>query len=200
MEITASPSGRSPWWSNRLGALAMMRKLANLAFFLLVGALIYWNAPYLWRRTTSLLAFLELEKPTLVFVLDENECVSCLEGLSFLNELYTELVAQEILDLKVVVLSKNGRDCKEISRWFHFPVVVSDDFSLLESLNLNQTPILTGITAAHRIIWLQPLPSGIIEPDELREGALACLMSHGFSNGQLGSQIPEIHPFDQIPF
>lgn len=62
----------------------------------------------------------------------------------------------------------------------HTPELVAKDFSLPESLNLNQTPILVGMTSAHRILWAQWLPFGRIEPEELRQGALATLMAQGF--------------------
>jgi hypothetical protein len=119
------------------------------------------------------LKHLELTKPTLVVIVDEMECASCIHGLRFLNKMYTTIKNEGRLDFKGIILSKNNTDSKSISNAFIFPFQVSDDFRILKRLNLNRTPVIIGISKDNQILYwdLVPFQTGVTQ-DFIKKGVL----------------------------
>jgi hypothetical protein len=56
-----------------------------------------------------------------------------------------------------VSFSKQGTDSRGLASSFVFPVSISDDFGVLERLNMNRTPLLIGLTPDHRIAYAEYL-------------------------------------------
>jgi hypothetical protein len=116
---------------------------------------------------------LNIKKPTLVVIFDEFECASCVHGLRFLNDLYTTIKSEARLEFMGLILSKNRTDSKNISKAFVFPCVVTNNFKILKRLNLNQTPVIIGISKDHRIVYsdLIPIQTEITE-NYIKKGVL----------------------------
>ncbi len=122
---------------------------------------------------TKPLGTIKLEKPTLFVIFNEFECASCVEGLSFLNDLYLDIKQGEKIDFFGIILSENKTDSKRIETAFAFPFLVTDDFSILSRLNMNRTPIIIGLSKDHRIFFSDVVPMGTgITPEFLKKGAL----------------------------
>jgi hypothetical protein len=139
------------------------KKFASIASWVLIVGIIGLNIFLLFKLKKNTLDELPLEslkiqKPTMVVIFDEYECATCIENLLFLNDMYTRIKSEGILDFAAIVLSKNKTDVKKISRVFIFPVTVSDDFRILLRLNLHHTPVLLGISPEHRIVYSDLLP------------------------------------------
>ena len=154
------------------------KKVLSIIAWLIICIIIGVNAFLLFRmKQNSIgevpLKFLDIKKPTLIVLLDEFECASCVRGLLFLNDMYTTIKAEGNLDFLGIILSKEKTDKKGIAKAFIFPVIISDDFRILKRLNINRTPIILGLSSAHRIVYyeLVPFETSLTE-DHIRKGVL----------------------------
>ena len=122
---------------------------------------------------TPPLGYLNLDKPTLVVIFNEHECASCVEGLFFLNDMYTAIKGEGRIDFQGIILSKEKKDPKNISKAFIFPIEITDDFNIMRRLNLDKTPVILGITPEHRVIYvgIVPFETGVKE-EYIKKGVL----------------------------
>lgn len=117
--------------------------------------------------------WLELEKPTLLVVLDEFECASCVHNLQILNALYETLRSDGQIDVRCLIMSRSKSDSKNISSFFAFPVTITDDFKIFRRLNIRRTPLILGISSQKNIVYSELIPSSTMVTEEyLRHGVL----------------------------
>lgn len=102
------------------------------------------------------LDFLELKKPALIVLLDEFECSDCVRGLMFLNDMYEQVKGE--FEFTGIILSKTKSDKKGIAKAFAFPIRITDNFDILRRLNLNQTPVILGLSKEKRIYYCDLIP------------------------------------------
>ncbi len=127
------------------------------------------------RKTLSdmPLESLNITKPTLVVIMDENECAACVKRLMALNDLYTYIKEEGRIDFRGVILSHTKKDPKQLKRAFIFPVEISDDFRILYRLKMNRTPMIIGLSADHRILYSELVPwEAGVTVDYLKSGVL----------------------------
>ena len=145
-----------------------MKLWINAGFYVLVMGLILFNLVILRHRSKVPLAFLQLEKPALVVLLDEHECQKCIEDLEVLNNAFERIEENGVITLQGIILSKKGVDSKGIASSFLFPTSISEDFGVLERLNMDKTPLLIGLTQEHRIAYVEYLHnSALLTEDHL---------------------------------
>lgn len=116
--------------------------------------------------------YLELDKGTIVIVFQEYECDECIKNFLFLNDLYEELKKEGQVDVRLIILSKECKDSKNISSMFVFPVTIVDNFSILKRMNIKETPLLIGISKNHEIVYYEHIPQGIRIDAEYLNGSL----------------------------
>jgi hypothetical protein len=117
--------------------------------------------------------WLNIDKPTLIFVFSEDECASCVKGLHFLNSLYPELKEKGDIELLGVILSKTGSDKKGISRFFQFPFIITHHFDFMKRFNTRRTPIVIGLSKEKELLHFDLIPAETGITDEfLRSGVL----------------------------
>jgi len=113
-----------------------------------------------------------IKKPTLVIVMDEFECANCIHNLLFLNDLASSKYSESI-DFAILILSKTKTDQKNIGKAFAFPVYVSDDFRILKRLNIDQTPLIIGISKERKIFYADLVPVGTtLTEDYFKKGVI----------------------------
>lgn len=116
---------------------------------------------------------LDIQRPTLIMLLDEFECADCVRNLLFLNDLYKTMKKEGKIDFLGIILSHSKKDSKNIAKAFAFPVLVTDNFKILNRLNMNQTPIIVGLSQDRRIVYSELIPSGTaLDEDYIRHGIL----------------------------
>jgi len=154
------------------------KKVLNIALWVLIFGVIGINFFLLFEFKKNSLneqpfEAINIQKPTLVVIFDENECASCVKNLLFLNEMYKYIKNEGSLDFKGIVLSRNKTDRKKISSVFSFPVIVSDDFRILLRLNLRHTPVILGISKEQRIVYSELIPfATVLDERYIKEGVL----------------------------
>lgn len=117
------------------------------------------------------LDFLEIKKPTLVVLLDEFECTTCVRNLMFLNDMYEQFKGD--FDFTGIILSKTKTDNKGIAKAFAFPTLITDNFGILRRLNQNQTPLIMGLSKENRIYYCDLIPVEMAPSEEyIRKGVL----------------------------
>ncbi len=116
---------------------------------------------------------LDIDGPTLIVVVDEFECVDCINNLMFLDDMYIQLKDEGRINFLGIILSREKTDRKKIAKAFRFPFIVSDDFKILKRLNMNRTPLLIGISEDKRIVYCELIPvSTALDDDYIRRGLL----------------------------
>jgi uncharacterized membrane protein len=119
------------------------------------------------------LKYLDIKKPTLVVIMQEFECVSCVRGLLFLNDLYAGVKEEGSIDFQGIVLSRDKTDKKGISGAFKFPFHITGDFKILQRLNMNRTPIIIGLSKERRIVYCELIPiETTLSETYIRKGVL----------------------------
>ncbi len=149
-------------------------KVGWAAVYIVIAANLFMLYQFKKRSLdTPPLEYLKLEKPTLVVIFNEQECASCVEALFFLNDMYTAIKGEGRLDFQGIILSKEKKDPKNISKAFIFPILITDDFNIMRRLNLNKTPVLLGMTPGHRVIYtdIVPFETGVTE-EYIKKGVL----------------------------
>jgi hypothetical protein len=141
------------------------KKIINSVLWVVIFSVIVLNGVLLLKLKKNTLeepplSFMEIKKPTLVLILDENECASCIWNLEFLNGIYTHYYNEGSLDFAAIILSKTKVDPKGIKKAFIFPCYTTDDFRILKRFNLNHTPVLLGITPEHQVVYSELIPFG----------------------------------------
>ncbi len=132
----------------------MKRALSNIGFAVIVAVLVLVNVYYFSRKNAdTLFGRFELAKPSLVLLMGEHECMSCVLKVASWTDIYDEVRSHESFGLYGFVLSEGGKDPKRISDHFDFPVVGIDDFGVLARLNLDETPILMVVDQRNRILY-----------------------------------------------
>jgi len=154
------------------------KKLIDIFMWILVFIVIVVNFFLLQRVKQNSIAglplkYLDIKKPTLIVLLDEFECVSCVRGLLFLNDMYITIKEEGNIDFLGIVLSKNKTDKKDLSKAFVFPVIISDDFMILKRLNINRSPIILGLSKDHRVVYYELVPFETpLTENHIRKGVL----------------------------
>lgn len=116
---------------------------------------------------------LNIHKPTLILLLDEFECPDCVKNLLFLNELYDQLKDGGQIDFLGIILSRTKNDSKNIAKVFDFPVMVTDNFKIFKRLNMNQTPLIVGLSHDRRIVYSELIPfETALDEDYFRRGII----------------------------
>ncbi len=134
----------------------VQRKSGNNAFIIFLSTVVVANLVFfLYGKTEreTLLSSFDINKPTVILLIGEHECITCVAKASSLAELYHEVKRQGVFELLGIVLSEEGKDSKSIRSHFDFPFFVSSDFGALARLNLNKTPVLMVVDSQRRVLY-----------------------------------------------
>lgn len=125
--------------------------------FFLVG-----NLYIILRQHREKTAFdlIPTNSPTLLLILSENECGSCVEELQTLNEVYPTIRDEHGFELYGMIVSKTKTDKKGFSKAFDFPFIVTDNFGIIKQLNIAYTPLLLALSAEKSVLFADILPFG----------------------------------------
>jgi hypothetical protein len=155
-----------------------IKKILNIGFWTLIFGIILLNMFLLNKVKQNALGdipleYLEIKKPTIIILLDEYACISCVQGLLFFNDIYMELHSKNDVDIKGVILSESKTDKKNITQSFIFPFVITNNFDILRRLNLNKTPVILGMSKDHRIFYSDFITKGSrVTPEFIKNGVL----------------------------
>jgi hypothetical protein len=150
--------------------------------FLCIGVNLY----YLSKPKIDILALpplndIDIEKPTLVLILNEYECASCVSNLLFLNRMYSKYRCDGEIDFLGIIMSEDLSDQKELQKAFDFPFVISDNFQVFKRLNINRTPLIVGISKNYRIVYFELIPQERqLSESYIRKGVLDRLYYSNF--------------------
>jgi len=141
-----------------------MNKILSIVLNSLIILFIGFNAYLLLRNRGGKTPFasMVLTKPTLVIVLSENECSSCINDLQIVNDLFREFQQRHDIDIRGVIFSENERDPKGIREQFDFPFTFISDAGWFNLLGNRNTPLLVGLSSEGSVFFVDTIPMGTV--------------------------------------
>lgn len=163
-------------------------KTLKVTGWFLVFALLAMNVVWLYQVKKNRVhgapfKELNIDKPTLIVILDEFECATCVENIKILNNLANQENIVGRIDFYCLIVSKSKSDSKKIAPFFSFPTFVTDNYEIFRRLNINKTPLLLGLSPQKQIIYSEFLPPSIVVSERyLRKGIIDRLYYSEYEN------------------
>ncbi len=139
-----------------------MKKFGNIVMNSAILLFFIGNGYYIFLQYRERTAFdlIPTQRPTLLLIINDQECASCIKSLQSLNEIVPVIQNEHGFDISGLMLSKGKEDANGLTKAFDFPFLVTDNFGIAKRLNANHTPLLIALSAEKEVLFVDLLPFG----------------------------------------